>query len=252
MFQKFSILLLLAGSVYSDDISADHEDSSPPMLSNRVKSLVMSSFEAYRRLIRDSGPIQEFLRERLCLPEITRVENLDPLVLSDTIVHEYTDKETPVFGKVVITVDDIKFFGISDFRVESIANSNGSLNFIHRVPKMITTANFTVDYELFNQIPFRISEGTLQTNIVDARINGTFQMYPDAVDSWFRVAQLNVTTACEEPLDIVIEPKFVTTDKFVINSETIGIFSQLIRSVLPKVAEVLKLTYAKAIELKTL
>lgn len=212
----------------------------------------MSSFEAYRRLIRDSGEIQEFLRERLCLPEKLRVERLDPLVLSDKIIREHPDPENNELGKIVITVDDIKFFGISAFQVESISNVNGSLNFIHRVPKIVTTANYSVDYELFNQLPFRISEGSLKTNIVDAHINGTFRMYPDTAHSWFKVSRLNVTTACTEPLDILVEPKFIKSDRFVINSSTLADFSQIIRSVLPKVAEILKLTYSKAIELKTL
>uniref|UniRef100_T1K0P0 Lipid-binding serum glycoprotein N-terminal domain-containing protein n=1 Tax=Tetranychus urticae TaxID=32264 RepID=T1K0P0_TETUR len=246
------IWTLLCTSLNSLSIPSSSDSlSMPPMLSNQVQSLVMSSFEAYRRLLRDSGEIQDFLREKMCLPQMTPVSRLDPLPLTDVLTLEDCDPITPEVGRLVTTINNIRFYGLSDFRVETVETSGSYLHFRHKVPKLDSRANYTVDYHLFGSIPLRISQGEIRSTIVNAHINGTFQMFPDVFRSWFRVSHLGIQTACHEPMDLTVYPEYTITDRFVVDRQKIDKFSDAMRSILPKVGDYLKFTYSKAAELKS-
>ncbi|RWS04584.1 hypothetical protein B4U79_13407, partial [Dinothrombium tinctorium] len=190
------------------------------IFSHPLRNLVIRSFEGYRKLIRNSNPIEEAIRQNFRLPNLFKIRRLDPLSLPEPITVEHRDPKTPVLGKVKITLENVEVAGLSGFKVDSVDGFGRNLFFEHRIPMLDTVANYTVDYHLFDEIPLRLSTGKLKAETPNARIKGSFQIFPDLLNAWFRVAELNVT-AWVEDIDLKVYPDFIISDRFVIERTTI-------------------------------
>lgn len=106
-----------------------------------------------------------------------------------------------------------------------------------------------MDYHLFDAIPFRVSSGHLTARVPNARVKGSFQIFPDLVNVWFKVAQLNLTTWVED-LNIRFYPEYLISERFAIDKSTVDKIHTAFTYFLPNITDVLKLTYSKAIEMK--
>ena len=219
------------------------------ILTAPLRNLVLLSFEGYRRLIRNAERIEDSIRRSLGLSKRVRLRSLDPLDLPEPVALEHRDRNIPILGKLVFTMSDISVSGLSNFRVEELDGLGRNLHFQHLIPHLDSIANYTIDYHLFDVIPFRVSEGSLVARVPNARVRGSFQMFPDLVNVWFRVAQLNLTTWVED-LDIHFYPRFLLSDRFAIDRSTVDKIHTAFNYFLPNVTELLKVTYTKAIEMR--
>ena len=219
------------------------------ILTAPLRNLVMLSFEGYRRLLKNADRIEDSIRNTLGLSKRVRLRSLDPLDLPEPVTLEHRDRSIPILGKLVFTMSDIAVSGLSNFRVEELDGVGRNLQFQHLIPHLDSVANYTIDYHLFDVIPFRVSEGSLIARVPNARVRGSFQVFPDLVNVWFRVAQLNVTTWVED-LDIHFYPRYLISDRFAIDRNTVDKIHTAFNYFLPNVTELLKLTYTKAIEMR--
>lgn len=230
-------------------VSPHSPSSSVAILTQPLRTLVLRSFEGYRRLMRDAYRVEDSIRQTFGLPKRTRLQSLDPLLLPDPVVLEHRDKNVPVLGKVVVTMTDVLITGLSNFRVEELNGFGRSLSFQHVMPHLDTVANYTMDYHLFDAIPLRVSAGQLTARIPNARVRGSFQIFPDILKAWFRVAQMNLTTWVED-LDLRFHPTFLVSDRFAIDRSTVDKIHTAFNHFLPNVTDLLRLTYTKAIEMR--
>lgn len=219
------------------------------ILTAPLRNLVMLSFEGYRRLLKNAEMIEDSIRKTLGLSKRVRLRSLDPLDLPDPVTLEHRDRSIPILGKLVFTMSEIAVSGLSNFRVEELDSVGRHLQFQHLIPHLDSVANYTIDYHLFDVIPFRVSEGSLIARVPNARVRGSFQMFPDLMNVWFRVAQLNVTTWVED-LDINFYPRYLISDRFAIDRSTVDKIHTAFNYFMPNVTELLKLTYTKAIEMR--
>lgn len=219
------------------------------LLTAPLRNLVMRSFEGYRRLMKDAHRIEDAMRSTLGLPKRVRLRSLDPLDLPEPVVLEHRDKNIPILGKLVFTLSDIMVSGLSNFRVEQLDGHGRNLYFQHLIPHLDSVANYTMDYHLFDAIPFRVSSGHLLARVPNARVKGSFQIFPDIVNVWFKVAQLNLTTWAED-LNIRFYPEYLISERFAIDKSTVDKIHTAFNYFLPNITDVLKLTYSKAIEMK--
>jgi hypothetical protein len=219
------------------------------ILTAPLRNLVMLSFEGYRQLLKNAERIEDSIRQSLGLSKRVRLRSLDPLALPEPVVLENRDRSIPMLGKMVFTMSEIAVSGLSNFRVEELDSSGRNLQFQHLIPRLDSIANYTIDYHLFDVIPFRVSEGSLIARVPNARVRGSFQMFPDLLNVWFRVAQLNLTTWVED-LDIHFYPRYLISDRFAIDRNTVDKIHTAFNHFLPNVTELLKLTYTKAIEMR--
>lgn len=219
------------------------------ILTAPLRNLVLMSFEGYRRLLKNAERIEDSIRSSLGLSKRVRFRSLDPLDLPDPVSLEHRDKNIPILGKLVFTMSDIAVSGLSNFRVEELDGLGRNLQFQHLIPHLDSVANYTIDYHLFDVIPFRVSAGSLIARVPNARVRGSFQMFPDLLNMWFRVAQLNLTTWVED-LDISFYPTYLISDRFAIDRSTVDKIHTAFQYFLPNVTELLKLTYMKSIELQ--
>ena len=219
------------------------------LLAAPLRNLVLLSFEGYRRLLRDAERIEDSIRQVLGLSKRVRLRSLDPLALPEPVTLEHRDRSIPILGKMVFTMNDISVSGLSRFRVEELDGLGRNLHFQHLIPQLDSIANYTIDYHLFDAIPLRVSEGSLTARVPNARVRGSFQMFPDLLNVWFRVAQLNLTTWVED-LDIHFYPRFLVSDRFAIDRNTVDKIHTAFNHFLPNVTQLLKLTYTKAIEMR--
>lgn len=219
------------------------------ILTAPFRNLVMLSFEGYRRLLKNAERIEDSIRNTLGLSKRVRFRSLDPLDLPEPVILEHRDRSIPILGKLVFTMSEIAVSGLSNFRVEELDGVGRNLQFQHLIPHLDSVANYTIDYHLFDAIPFRVSEGSLIARVPNARVRGSFQMFPDLVNLWFRVAQLNLTTWVED-LDIHFYPRYLISDRFAIDRSTVDKIHTAFNYFLPNVTELLKLTYTKAIEMR--
>lgn len=238
---------IVGGSV----ISAGLEAIAGPMriLAHPLRNLVMMSFEGYRQLLVDAHRIEDAIRERLSLSKRMRFRSLDPIDMPSPVVIEHRDKNSPVLGKVVLTLSDVMISGLSQFRVDQLDGSGRNLFFRHIIPRLDSVANYTIDYHLFDAIPFRVSEGHLIASVPNAQVRGSFQIFPDFLNAWFRVAQLNLSTVIDD-LDLRLFPRYVINDKFTVEKSTEDKIQTAIQSLIPNITEMMKITYSRAIELK--
>ncbi|KAI1287395.1 hypothetical protein HDE_10161 [Halotydeus destructor] len=219
------------------------------VLSHPIQNLVLMSFEGYRTLLQDANRIEAAIRQRLGFSRRARISTLDPMTMHEPVTLEHRDKNTPVLGKLVLTLDDIMISGLSQFKVEQLEGYGRNLYFQHRIPNLDSVANYTIDYHLFDAIPFRVSEGHLTANVPNAHVKGSFQIFPDLRNVWFRVAQLNLTTWVDD-LDLKIHPRYIINEHFAIEKSTENRIQDAIKSLMPNITEILKVTYTKAIEMK--
>ena len=219
------------------------------ILTTPLRNLVMRSFEGYRRLMKDAQRIEDTIRTSLGLPKRMRLRSLDPLDIPEPVVLEHRDKNIPILGKLVFTLSDIVVAGLSNFRVEQLDGYGRNLYFQHLIPHLDSVANYTMDYHLFDAIPFRVSSGHLTARVPNARVKGSFQIFPDLVNVWFKVAQLNLTTWVED-LNIRFYPEYLISERFAIDKSTVEKIHTAFSYFLPNITDVLKLTYSKAIEMK--
>lgn len=117
------------------------------------------SFEGYRRLLQDANRIEDFIRERLGLSKRVRLRSLDPLEMPEPMTVEHRDPKAPILGKLILTLNNIMVSGLSRFRVQTLEAYGRNLYFQHTIPQLDSVANYTIDYHLFDAIPFRVSEG---------------------------------------------------------------------------------------------
>lgn len=227
------------------------ESSTMILITQPLRHLILRSFEGYRRLIRDAHRIEDYIRQSMGLSKRMRLTSLDPLQLPDPVVLEHRDKNAPVLGRMVFTLSDITVAGLSNFRVEQLESRDlgRNLYFQHLIPHMDSVANYSVDYFLFDAVQIRVSSGHLTARVPNARIRGSFQIFPDVFNLWFRVAQVNLTTWVED-LDLKFYPTFLISDKFSIDSKTVDKIHSAFNYFLPNVTDLLRLTYSKAIEMK--
>lgn len=87
------------------------------------------------------------------------IRRLDPLHLKAPVVFDYRDQKLPVLGKLIFTLENVMITGLSSFRVEKLHMEpiTRMLNFQHIIPRLDSLANYTIDYHLFDAIPFRVS-----------------------------------------------------------------------------------------------
>ena len=114
---------------------------------------------------------------------------------------------------------------------------------------MDSVANYSIDYYLFDAVQVKISSGHLTARVPNARIRGTFEVFPDLMNLWFRVAQVNLTTWVED-LDLRFHPNFLISDQFAIDRQTVDKIHTAFNYFLPNVTDLLRLTYTKAIEMR--
>lgn len=214
-----------------------------------IRALVMRSFEGYRRLLKDAHKIEDTIRTTFNMPKRVRLRSLDPLDLPEPVILEHRDKNIPILGKLVFTLSDIVVSGLSNFKVEQLDGFGRNLQFQHVVPHLDSLANYTMDYHLFDVIPFRVSSGHLLARVPNARVKGSFQIFPDLANVWFRVAQLNLTTWVED-FNIRFYPQFLISERFAIDKTTVDKIHEAFNYFLPNITDILKLTYTKAIEMK--
>lgn len=214
-----------------------------------LRNLILMSFEGYRRLMTDARKIEDAIRQSLGLSKRAHFRSLDPLDLPEPLILEHRDKKIPILGKVVLTLSDIAISGLSQFKVEQLDGLGRNLYFQHLIPRMDSIANYTIDYHLFDAIPFRVSAGKITAAIPNARVRGTFQVFPDLLNIWFRVAQLNLTTWVED-LNIRFYPEYLISERFAIEKSTIDKIHTAFNYLLPNITDILRLTYTKAIEMR--
>lgn len=219
------------------------------VLAHPFRNLVMLSFEGYRRLIQDAHRVEDAIRVSLGLSKRMRFRSLDPLDMPEPVILEHRDKNTPVLGKVVLSLQNVMVSGLSNFKVEHLDGLGRNLHFQHLIPNLDTVANYTIDYHLFDAIPFRVSEGHLTANIPNARVKGSFHILPDILNAWFRVAQFNMSTHVDD-IDLHLYPRYVINERFAIEKSTENKIHTAIQSLIPNITELLKITYTRAIELK--
>ncbi|RWS25413.1 hypothetical protein B4U80_03193 [Leptotrombidium deliense] len=238
----------------NDENGAEVNPSNYDILSSSIfghplRNMVLRSFEGYRKLLRDSNPIEDSLRENLRLSNLLRIRHLDPLSLPKPIIMEHRDPKTPILGKVKVTLEDVHVAGLSAFKVEQLNGFGRNLYFEHSIPQLDTIANYTVDYHLFDEIPLRISKGALKASAPNAHILGSFELFPDLLRAWFRIAQLNFTTSVDD-FNLKVYPDYLISDRFVVERSTIHKLNSAIKSMLPNVTDYLKLTFSRAIDLR--
>ena len=219
------------------------------ILTAPIRALVMRSFEGYRRLLKDAHKIEDSIRSTLNMPKRVRLRSLDPLDLPEPVVLEHRDRNIPILGKLVFTLSDIVVSGLSNFKVEQLDGFGRHLQFQHVVPHLDSLANYTMDYHLFDVIPFRVSSGHLLARVPNARVKGSFQIFPDLANVWFRVAQLNLTTWVED-FNIRFYPQFLISERFAIDKTTVDKIHEAFNHFIPNITDILRLTYTKAIEMK--
>ena len=220
-------------------------------LTQPLRHLILRSFEGYRRLLKEAHQIEDYFRQSLGLSKRVRFTSLDPLALPDPVVLEHRDRGIPILGRMVFTLSDIAISGLSNFRVEQLEATDlgRNLYFQHLIPHMDSVANYSIDYYLFDAVKVKISRGHMTARVPNARIKGTFQVLPDLMTAWFRVARVNLTTWVED-LDLRFHPSFLISDQFNIDRDTVDKIHSAFNYFLPNVTELLKLTYVKAIEMK--
>lgn len=236
----------------SDAVVQQEASTVPPVSGKQLTELVMMSFDGYRKLIQDSSNLDDVLKEHVGPAHYSNPihKKLDPLYLQSPAIHEYRDPKSPVTGKLVLTLTDVAISGLSSFRVDKVENKGPTLKFIHTIPKLDSCANYTVDYRLFDTIPLRISEGRFSATIPNAKVNGSFFMFPDVFREWFKVSQFNLSTIIDEEVSIAVDPKYTISDRFVLDRSMMTKFDAAIRSIIPELDNILKSTYSKAIEMK--
>jgi hypothetical protein len=227
------------------------ESTAIRILTQPLKQLILRSFEGYRRLMRDAHRIEDHIRQTLGLSKRVRLTSLDPLSLPNPIILEHRDKNVPDMGKMIFTLTDISISGLSNFRVEHLESRElgRNLYFQHLIPHMDSVANYSVDYLLFDAVKVRVSSGYLTARVPNARIKGTFEVFPDVMNLWFRVAQVNLTTWVED-LDLRFHPNFLISEKFTVDTNTVEKIHRAFNYFLPNVTDLLSLTYSKAIEMR--
>lgn len=221
----------------------------PLRIFSPLRNLILMSFEGYRHLMTDARKIEDFIRVSLGMSKRAHFRSLDPLDLPDPLVVEHRDKKIPILGKVVLTLSDIAISGLSQFKVEQLDGLGRNLYFQHLIPRLDSIANYTIDYHLFDAIPFRVSAGKITANVPNARVRGSFQVFPDILNIWFRVAQLNLTTMVDD-LNIRFYPEYLISERFAIEKSTIEKIHTAFNYLLPNVTDILRLTYTKAIEMR--
>jgi hypothetical protein len=238
-------------STLSPNVNYNQQDPLNPLqiIAHPIQNLVLRSFEGYRRLLKNSQAIENYIINRLKLPKWTKIRRLDPLDLPEPLFFEHRDQKAPMIGKLKFTFEGVQISGLSNFKVESLSNQGRTLHFKHRIPQLDSVANYTVDYHLFDEIPLRISEGQLKASVPNAYIKGSFQVLPDILNVWFKVANLNLTGWIDD-VDMHVFPNYVISDRFKIERSTINKMNAAVRAMMPDILEYLKVTYNKAIELK--
>ena len=254
MISSIIVTLLLVNSVIStSEPEVKTNDQSTPVSNKQLTDLVMMSFEGFRRLIQESSNLEGDKKEGQPAgpAQYSPIhKKLDPLFLQSPAINEHRDPKSPVVGKLVLTLSNVQISGLSSFRVDKVENKGPTLKFIHTIPKLDSRANYTVDYHLFDAIPLRISEGCFQATIPNAKVNGSFLMFPDVFREWFKVSQFNLTTVVDEEVAIAVDPKYTISDRFVLDRGTMAKFDEALRSLLPELDDILMHTYSKAIEMK--
>lgn len=212
--------------------------------------LLMDAFEVLRRLILDGAEETKEGENGVELPQhYSPLLRLDPLCLDKPVVVESRDDKSPVLGKVVLTLENTRFTGLSAFKVDRIDNAGPCLNFRHVIPKLDASSNYSVDYYLFDSIPLRISEGQLKASIPQAKISGKFFSFASVIGDWSRMSQFNLTTTVDDDVALVVYPRYTISDRFVLKKEMTK-FDAAIKKTLPEVTEVLKNAYSRVIEMK--
>lgn len=89
----------------------------------------------------------------------------------------------------------------------------------------------------------------MTASVPNAHVKGSFQVFPDILNVWFRVAQFNMT-AWVDDLDLHLYPRYIINDRFAIEKSTETKVQSAIRSLMPNITELLKITYTKAIEMR--
>lgn len=92
-------------------------------------------------------------------------------------------------------------------------------------------------------------EGHLTASVPNAHVRGSFQIFPDLLNVWFRVAQFNMSAWVDE-LDLHLYPRYIISERFAIEKSTENKVQSAIRGLMPNITELLKLTYTKAIEMR--
>lgn len=214
--------------------------------------LLMDAFEVLRRLILDGFEEEESkeVSKDVELPShYSPLLRLDPLCLNKPVVVESRDNQTPILGKIVLTLENTRFSGLSAFKVDKIDNAGPCLNFRHVIPKLDVSSNYTVEYYLFDSIPLRISEGQLKAAIPEAKISGKFFSFASVIGDWSRMSQFNLTTTVDDDIALVVYPKYTISDRFVLKKE-MSKFDLAIKKSLPEVTDILKNAYSRVIEMK--
>lgn len=77
-------------------------------------------------------------------------------------------------------------------------------------------------------------------------------MFPDIINAWFRMGQFNMSTWVDEreDMDLHLFPNYIINDRFVIERSIRQKIDHAIRTLLPGLTDLLKITYSKAIELR--
>lgn len=221
--------------------------SSVPFNDSQISAdLLMDAFETFRRLMQESGRVDEKENSVQSVQHYSPIQRLDPLYISKTICHESRDSRGPILGKTVIKVSNLQFSGLSSFKVEKVRNSGACLDFTQTIPQLDACGDYVVEYHLFDEIPLRLSEGQIKATIPKARISGGFL---SAFGNWPKRNNFNLTTTFVEDISLMVYPKYTISERYVLNTN-MDKFEAAIRSSLPELSETLKGAYSRVIEMK--
>ena len=246
---NFVVLICYCCSVFADN----HVNSDSLSTEGKLTTdLVMDAFETLRRLIIESTQSQEKNSLKEVSPQVQHyspLQRMDPLFLPKSVFHESRDPQAPVMGKLVVKLDNMKFTGLSTFKIEQVADSGPCMTFQHTIPKLEACADYNIEYHLFNDIPLRLSEGQLKATLPKTRVNGGFLSFTGSLADWSVKSKFNVTTTVDDDISLAVYPKHTISERFVLQ-KSMDKLQAAVKSSLPQISEMLKSAYTRVIEMK--
>ena len=245
------LIFIFAFSVVKSDNHLDSNNlSSEPKITT---NLVQDAFETLRRLIQESSNRQENDsnkdKTQLQAQHYSPLQRMDPLFLPRSVLHESRDPAAPVLGKLVVKLDNLQFTGLSNFKVEQVADSGPCMTFQHTIPKLEACADYNLEYHLFNEIPLKLSEGQLKATLPKARVNGGFLSFTGPMNDWSTKSKFNVTTTVDDDISLAVYPKHTISERFVLQ-KSMDKLQAAVKSSLPQISEMLRSAYIRVIEMK--
>jgi hypothetical protein len=183
------------------------------------------------------------------LPSLSSILGIDPFKLPNPIEISHRNILYPQLGVLDLNFSQIMIAGLSNYKMKKISKEGKNIVVQHLLPNLTAHTNYSVNFSLFDDIPWNISKGQLMVNIKNVHLNVTFCMFPNSLKSLFKVVKLNLTAWSVDEPSMVAFPEFLISREYRMTDIVVGKINSFIQSLMPNLTQYLKFNYTKLVEL---